>query len=63
VAPVEQTSQVGKYLVDGSQSDDGRIVLAAITDASVSSADILQVLRFAYAHLKPRQTAAAASTQ
>jgi hypothetical protein len=63
MAPVEQTSQVGKYLVDASQSDDGRIVLTAIADQSVSSSDILQVLRFAYDHLKPRQSPAAASTQ
>jgi hypothetical protein len=61
--PIQPASQVGRYVVGTSQNDEGSIVLTATTDQSVSSGDILQVLRFVYDHLKPRQTAAAASGQ
>jgi hypothetical protein len=61
--PIQPASQVGKYVVAASQSDDGRIVLTATADQSVSSGDILQVLRFVYDHLKPRQTPAATGGQ
>jgi hypothetical protein len=49
-----RTNQVSKFLVEARESGDGRIVLDALTDAAVSAQDILQVLRFAYGHLKPR---------
>ena len=61
--PIQPASQAGKYVVAASQSDDGRIVLTATADQSVSSGDILQVLRFVYDHLKPRQTPAATGAQ
>ena len=61
--PIQPASQVGKYVVDASQSDEGRIVLTATADQSVGSGDILQVLRFVYDHLKPRQTPTAAGGQ
>ncbi len=52
--------QAGKFLVDVRQSDDQRIVLIASTDADIGGGDILQVLRFAYSHLKPRGALAGA---
>jgi hypothetical protein len=58
VLPFQEASQVGKFLVDAKQSDDGRIVLTALADGAVGSWDMLQVLRFAYDHLKPRGTPA-----
>jgi hypothetical protein len=61
--PIQPASQVGRYVVGTSQNDEGSIVLTATTDQSVSSGDILQVLRFVYDHLKPRQTVTAASGQ
>ena len=57
VQPV-QAGQAGKFLIDGRESDDGRIVLTAITDAAINEADVLWVLRLAYYYLKPRQAAA-----
>ena len=53
-------SQAGKFMVDVQGSDPDRIVLTASTDSPVEAWDILQVLRFAYDHLKPRATPAAA---
>ena len=53
-----RTNQVSKFLVEARESGDGRIVLDALTDAAISAQDILQVLRFAYDHLKPRGTPA-----
>ncbi len=61
--PIQPASQVGRYAVGTSQNDEGSVVLSATTDQSVSSDDILQVLRFVYDHLKPRQTPAAAGGQ
>jgi len=61
--PIQPASQVGRYIVGTSQNDEGSIVLTATTDQLVSSGDILQVLRFVYDHLKPRQTPAAADGQ
>jgi hypothetical protein len=61
--PVQPASQVGRYVVGTSQNDEGSIVLTATTDQSVSGGDILQVLRFVYDHLKPRQTPEAAGGQ
>ena len=49
-----RTNQVSKFLVEARESGDGRIVLDALTDAAINAQDILQVLRFAYDHLKPR---------
>jgi hypothetical protein len=57
VQPV-QTGQAGKFLIDGRESGDGRVVLTAVTDAPINEADILWVLRLAYYYLKPRQAAA-----
>jgi len=45
-------------MVDARGSDDGRIVLEAQTDAAISATDILQILRFAYEHLKPHAASA-----
>ena len=53
-----RTNQVSKFLVEARESGDGRIVLDALTDAAINAQDILQVLRFAYDHLKPRGTPA-----
>jgi hypothetical protein len=53
-----RTNQVSKFLVETRESGDGRIVLDALTDAAINAQDILQVLRFAYDHLKPRGTPA-----
>lgn len=53
VRPV-QDGQVGKFMVSGTGSDSARVVLAAQTNQSVSAEDMLGLLRFAYAHLKPR---------
>jgi len=58
VLPFQEASRVGKFLVDAKQSDDGRMVLTALADQAVGSWDMLQVLRFAYDHLKPRGTPA-----
>jgi hypothetical protein len=63
VLPIQPASQVGRYVVGTSQNDEGSIVLTATSDQSVSGGDILQVLRFVYDHLKPRQTPAAAGGQ
>ena len=52
-------SKTGKFTVDVQGSDRDRIVLTASTDSPVEAWDILQVLRFAYDHLKPRETPAA----
>jgi hypothetical protein len=61
--PIQPASQVGKYVVSTSQNDEGSIVLTATADQSVGGGDILQVLRFVYDHLKPRQTSTAAGGQ
>jgi|GEM_PF-3199484 len=53
-----RANQFGKFLVEARESGDGRIVLDALTDAAIGAQDILQVLRFAYDHLKPRGTPA-----
>lgn len=53
-----RASQFGKFMVDARASDDGRIVLEAQTDAAINATDILQILRFAYEHLKPHTASA-----
>ena len=53
-----QTNQSGKFLIEARESGDGRIVLDALTDAAIGAQDILQLLRFAYDHLKPRGASA-----
>lgn len=53
-----RASQFGQFMVDARGSDDGRIVLEAQTDAAISATDILQILRFAYEHLKPHAASA-----
>jgi hypothetical protein len=54
-----RSSQVGNVLVDVQEASDERIVLSALADTAMGAQDILQVLRFAYDHLKPRQATAA----
>jgi hypothetical protein len=49
-----RANQSGKFLIEARESGDGRIVLDALTDAAIGAQDILQLLRFAYDHLKPR---------
>ncbi|MBN1890514.1 MAG: hypothetical protein JW850_21150 [Thermoflexales bacterium] len=49
-----QNEQVGKFALDATQTGSGRIVLSGATNEAIGAGDILQVLRFAYEHLKPR---------
>lgn len=60
VTPFQYPTQTGKFHVDVKQADESRIVLTAGTvETIMSGADVLQVLRFVYDHLKPRGTPAA----
>jgi hypothetical protein len=49
-----QNQQAGKFTLDATQTDSGRIVLSGATNEAIGAGDILQVMRFAYEHLKPR---------
>lgn len=49
-----QTNQAGKFMIEATPSDAGHIILKATTDQAISALDVLQVLRFAYNHLRPR---------
>jgi len=60
VLPFQQPVQVGKFYVNVKQADDGRIVLDADAETEITAADILQLLRFTYAHLEPRGASAIA---
>jgi hypothetical protein len=53
-----RANQYGKFLVDARESGGDRIVLDALTDAAITAQDVLQVLRFAYSHLKPHNAPA-----
>ena len=49
-----RVSQFGKFMVEARESGRERIVLDALTESAIGPADVLQVMRFAYDHLKPR---------
>jgi hypothetical protein len=57
-----QAGQLGRFVIDARESNDGRIVLNARTDTPIGAEDILWALRYAYAHLKPREAPASASS-
>lgn len=60
VTPFPHPARAGKFHVDVLQANESRIALTASTnDTNISGADVLQVLRFVYDHLKPRGTPAA----
>lgn len=60
VTPFQYPTQIAKFHVNVKQAGESRIALTASTnDANISGADVLQVLRFVYDHLKPRATPAA----
>lgn len=58
VLPV-QAGQWGQFAINAPGSSNERIVLDALTDSALRAEDLLWVLRFAYAHLKPRGAPAA----
>lgn len=49
-----QAGQYGQFVINALESSSERIVLDALTDSALRIEDLLWVLRFAYAHLKPR---------
>ena len=60
VTPFPYPAQTSKFHVDVQQANESRIALTASTnDTNITGADVLQVLRFVYDHLKPRGTPAA----
>jgi hypothetical protein len=54
-----QAGQYGQFVINARESGSERIVLDALTDSALRVEDMLWVLRFAYAHLKPRGAPAA----
>jgi len=54
VTRFQHPAQAGKFIVNVTEANEGRIALAATTDYAIDGQDVLQVLRFAYDHLKPR---------
>jgi hypothetical protein len=49
-----RAGQYGQFVINVRESSSERIVLDALTDSALRAEDMLWVLRFAYAHLKPR---------
>ena len=54
-----QAGQWGQFVINARESSGERIVLDALTNSALRAEDMLWVLRFAYAHLKPRGAPAA----
>jgi len=59
VTRFQYPAQTGKFLVNVMEANESRIAVSAATDYAIDGQDVLQLLRFVYDHLKPRQRAAA----
>ena len=58
--PVSLMVATSIFQVNVMEATESRIALSATTDYAIDAQDVLQILRLAYDHLKPRNAPAAA---